>query len=211
MAEQQHHLPPTDIPASELWLKLKSAPRPSELVEFPWMKGEKVRIQVLRLDEHESCRLTALTRLKDRKFSPEEVPQEIYGDAVAVEVLWRAVVRPDPLERPDGTLDYYPIAPNSDELRRTLTADQLVTLFNLYLQVQHRLGPTEKSVSSIADLNAWVDRLVAAESEFPLASFTWPQLAELTSLLAREVSQLRASQVSQETSSQPTSESDPTS
>ena len=205
------HLPPTDIPPSELWLALTAAPRPAEVQDWPGQPGKKVRIQVLRLDEHETCRLTAAQHLKDRKFQPSELPGDVYADAVAVEVLWRALVRPDPIERPDGTSIYWPIAPNADALRKVLSADELVALFNMYLTTQHRLGPTETSVRTGPELDAWISRLAEAEDEFPLASFTWPQLAELCFLLAHRVASLSESQESLSPSSPPTSESGPVS
>lgn len=208
MSAQSQHLPPTDIPPSELWLELTAAPRPTELTDWPGKPGKKIRIQVLRLEEHEACRLVAAQRLRDKKFNPGELPGEVYADAVAVEVLWRALVRPDPIDRPDGTSVYWPIAPNADALRAVLSADELVALFNKYLTTQHRLGPTERSVATAEEIDAWVHRLAEAEDEFPLASFTWPQLAELCFLLAQRVQSLSERTESPSPSSPATSESD---
>lgn len=210
-AESPKHLPPEDVSPSELWMALTSAPRPSKVVPFPGLPQHKIRVQVLRLDEHEACRLQALHRLKEKKFNPGEVPDEVYSDSVAVEVLARALVNVDPVERPDNTVIYWPLAPSADALRRAFTADQLVSLFNLYLAVQHEFGPTERSVATKEELDAWIKRLSEAEDIVPLGSCTWPQLAELSFLLARRASQLSELLESRSTTSPRTSESDPAS
>lgn len=178
------HLPPEEIAPSALWLALTAAPRPSEVVKFPGTNID-VRYQVLTLTEHEACRFTALGRIKDKKFTPDEVPGEVYSDMVATEILARALCNVEPRTLGNGTEVFWPIALNAQHLRDKFTANQLAASFNQYLITQQKYGPSEQTVRTDEEIDAWIKRLVEGGSEFPLAAFSWPQLVELTMSLAR--------------------------
>jgi hypothetical protein len=184
--------PPKDVKPSALFLKLSESPRPSEVVPFPRRdeKGEPIghiRIQVLRMEDHEMAQIRAYNAVKpkfaDAKDMDAAAVKEIIGDAAAKELLAMACLEPEPV----GTFDppIYPrIFRNGDDVKK-LAADEVTVLFNHYITIQHKYGPFERTIESDADLNDWIKRLGEGARAFPLAQLTLPQLVELCGLLAR--------------------------
>lgn len=203
-------LPPEDVEAALLWQKLSEHPRPSDVVDFPRKDGEgrpiaKIRMQVLTLEQHDEARLRAQAHLKDeRKLKLEdfatEIAKEVIGDAVAVELLALACVSVKPIKDSDsvgGPVRYARMFRDGNQIRTSLAADEIATLFTTYLMVQRKFGPTERLVASEEDLTAWIRRLAEGGNEYPLAPLDSLQLASLTTSLAvraYSLSQILASQ-----------------
>ena len=200
--------PPENVEAALLWQKLHEHPRPSDVVDFPRKDGEgrpiaKIRMQVLTLEQHDEARLRAQTYLKDeRKLKLEEFASEIasnvVGDAVACELLALACVSVKPINGTEDKPDkrYARMFADAMQIRQSLAADEIATLFTTYLMVQRKFGPTERMIQTDADLTAWIRRLAEGGNEYPLAPLDSLQLAELsTSLAARaySLSQILAS------------------
>lgn len=194
--------PPADIPASELWRKLSEAPRPSIVIDFP-RKGPdgeplgKLRVQVLTLDQHDEARLRAHTWLKDKKKIPSEDVrgpsiQEVYGDAVARELLAMACLSVEPIAGTETSPRYARIFPTAEAIGQKLSADEVNVLFTAYTMAQHRFGPYEATIDGPDELNAWIKRLTEGASAFPLAQCSWHQLVELSMSLAERAYSLSA-------------------
>ena len=181
--------PPNDVVPSELWRKLSETPKPSEVIDFPRrdMRGrpiDRIRIQVLTMSEHDEARLRAHNWLKDRGIPTEEFDgptiREVYGDAVARELLAMACVTEDPVKgTEERSVPLYGRLFRTGKDLEILTADEVLVLFTAYEMAQHKYGPYEGSIRSDDDVNAWTKRLVEGASAFPLAQRNWHQLVEL--------------------------------
>lgn len=158
--------PPTDIPASELWLKLAQKERPSKLVDFP-RKGEdgkpvgQLRIRILTQEEKLASASAAekLVRehLKDAK-KDDLGYERAFADAFTVEVLFRACR--------DETDEKRSTFPSPKHLRQALTTEECSMLFEHYLTVSVELGPIVVNMTD-AEFESWIDRLVEGGSAFP--------------------------------------------
>lgn len=192
----QHGGPPADIPAGELFLQL-CEPKPSEVIDFPRKSPitkkpiTRVRVQVLSMREHENARITAHKKLREKyNLKADEMGdmtiREVCGDAIAREVLALACLHEKAIngtEESDTGPKYPKMFRDADHVS-DLTAHEIMVLFNAYTLVQEKYGPFENNISSPAEVDRWVKRLVEGGSEFPLLSMTWPRLVELTSSLA---------------------------
>jgi len=186
--------PPNDVEPSELWRRLNESPRPSEVIDFPRKDANgkplsRVRIQVLRMLEHDQARIRAHEWLKNKKIPAKEFEgitiREVYGDAVARELLAMACVSDEPIKgTEDSGAPKYARLFRSGEDMETLTADELVVLFTAYEMCQRKFGPYEGNIESEEELNQWVARLAEGGNRFPLAQLSWHQLVELTMLLS---------------------------
>jgi hypothetical protein len=198
--------PPKDVPASELFQKLLERPEPSVVVDFPRKNEDgkpvgQVRIRVLRMEEHDEARISAIDALKKRGVMTSDVAYEsLLGDGAARELLARACLTD---KAATGT-DDSETGPLYGRIFRTaadvnkLTADEVSVLFGYYLQVQKRFGPYEASFQDPQEVNAWVQRLVEGAAAYPLSALPSPDVQELTLCLAQ-----RASRLSEIMSSQP--------
>jgi hypothetical protein len=162
--------PPTDIPASELWLKLQEMPRPHIVVDFPrkGLDGEpicQVGMWVLTQEEQVAAAATATKSTKNllKELTLVQGEQsrgyeDVYGNEAAVEVLFRACRHPEDVKRP--------FFPNSAAVRK-LSVDEVGVLMNFYYEAQAKLGPI---VSYMTDdeYEIWVKRLAEGASTFPL-------------------------------------------
>jgi hypothetical protein len=195
--------PPEDVSASELWLKL-CEPLPSEVIDFPRKDRDgkpvgKIRIQVLTMEDHNKARLLATKSLKEsaKEFGigqpdmENEATKEVLGDMIAHELLCLACVTENSqthLET-DGQPVYARIFASPAQIRKALTADETLVLFNAYRLVQYKYGPFERTMED-GDVDAWIERLRSGGSAFPLLALPLPQLAELTYSLAEKMSML---------------------
>jgi len=185
--QKQPYLPPKDVPASELFLKLMESPAPSEIVDLPRRDKEgnpvgRIRIRVLSMLDHDRARVEAHKRVKRLGIATEdmsaELIKEVLGDAAAKEILAMACMT----EGEDGALSGR-VFRNADDVEK-LPADEVAALFNAYMIIQHKYGPLEHLISTPEELNAWIKRLgEGAASVSPLHLFTLPALAELASSL----------------------------
>lgn len=188
--------PPTDVPASELWLKLNERPQPSEVVDFPGydLNGKplgKVRIRVLLGDEQDRAKIAAHRYLTEtRKVRPDELSGEIMretlGDAVMRELLCMACTGAEPYgAQAIGRAPVYPrIFQRGEDLAKTMSNADIATLFGSYLLVQEKYGPTERSIETPEERDAWIKRLAEGASRHPLVRLPLPALHELIMSLA---------------------------
>jgi hypothetical protein len=146
--------PPKKVDASELFLKLMEAPRPSEVVDFPRLDRDgkplfQIRIQVLRMDEHDQARIIAQQKLKARRIANEDLNsaaiKEVLGDAVAKELIAMACLTVDPMEGSDPPV-YGRVFRDGEDVGK-LSADEVLVLFNAYQLVQHKYGPFERTIT----------------------------------------------------------------
>lgn len=160
-----NHAPPSDIPASALWMALASSERPSKVVDFPRfnMKGEpvgKLRVRVLTQEEQMACASAAerLTKEHLKEGKKDELGYErLFSDALCVEVLFRACRDESDVNKP--------AFPSVKQLRQ-ITTDEAAVLFQHYLTVQMELGPTRIEMSD-EEAEAWIDRVAEGGSAFP--------------------------------------------
>ncbi len=209
--------PPEDVEPTELWLKLCEA-LPSEVVDFPRKNKDgkpigKIRIQVLRMEDHNKARMRATKALKetakdsgiredfDKNEMESDAIREVLGDLIAHELLCMACFsdKESGIVDSEGNPVYAKVFATPYHIRSKLTADETLVLFNAYRLVQYKYGPLEKYVDSDEDLEAWIQRLKEGGSAFPLSVLPLPQLAELTYSLSEKISslcQILASQLS---------------
>lgn len=189
--------PPKDVPPSELFLKLMERPVPSEVLDFPAkMPGgtplPRIRILVLRMDQHDDCRIRAREYLKSkRKLTDGDLAThmggEILGDAVARELLAVAVVTEEQIGTDNlGAPVYGRVFRGAEDVNR-LTADEIVILFNAYLVVQHKWGPFEVFAGTKEEQDAWISRLQEGAAALPLLDLPLPRLVDLLSSLAGRI------------------------
>jgi len=162
--------PPTDIPPSELWLKIQEMPRPHIVVDFPRKDYEgnpicKIALWVLTQEEQVSAAASATkttkTLLKDLTLVNGEQArgyEDVYGNEAAVEVLFRACRHPEDVKRP--------FFPNTAGVRK-LSVDEVGVLMNYYYEAQAKLGPIVSYMSE-DEYEVWVKRLAEGASTFPL-------------------------------------------
>ncbi len=199
--------PSTEISAADLFLKMMEA-RPSDIIDFPRRGADgnyvaRVRIQVLRGEDHDRARMAGQAALKRKIASFGIAPlsdkdmespaiQECLGDAIAHELLAMAVRSVEPVSPETETAApvYGPIFTSGALIPQALTADEIAALYNAYLMVQHKYGPFERTIDGDADVDAWVNRLEEGAARYPLAVLPLPQLAELTCSLAERISTL---------------------
>jgi hypothetical protein len=198
--------PVSSVEPSELWLKL-SEPTPSEVVDFPRKDRAgnpigKIRIQVLKMEDHNKARLLATKALKetakksgigelDKGDLESDAVREVLGDLIAHELLCMACYGDkeiEGLEDKNGNPTYPKVFANPAAIGSVLTADETLVLFRLYQMVQYKYGPFEMTMNEPGDVDAWLQRLKEGGSAFPLAALSLPQLAELTLSLSERIS-----------------------
>lgn len=176
--------PPTDIDASELFLRLQERPKPSAVFPFPHTvadsTGKKnsigdVRIFVLDDDELTdvafAVRRWGQEKLKDGVGVIAEMDKDTLGDRRAKEILARAVHEDQVIggtEDMPGGPKYKRMFVNADSLG-ILTATELELLFGAYLVTQIQFGPTDASFQDDREVNEWVNRLKEGGGRFLLA------------------------------------------
>lgn len=194
------------------------APAPSEVFTFKrWESGptgavckeEKVRVKLLRLTETHAVLAAAQRYAKDLGEIPGE-HRDIYREAQAVELAWRALVRVDEREKPDGTRYYQPIFASSEHLRSSFSEPEIAQVLNMYEIVKSKYGEIE--AFSEEELDLWTQRLSEPLlGEYFLSRLDSNHWARLMLWSAREVKSLREEVGRPLSNLDDTSESDPTS
>jgi len=186
-------LPPKDVPASALFLKLMELPRPSEVIDFP-RKGsdgkpiDRIRIQTLTSEDQDKARAMAHAEMLRRGFSAEDIGsygiREVYSDAVAKELIAMSCLTAEGADFGDGVPKYGRVFRDGGQVSK-LAADEILTLFNAWQLLQHKYGPIEGLDQN--EVDAWIKRLVEGGSGFPLLELALPDLVELTTSLAARI------------------------
>lgn len=165
--------PPADVQASDLWTRLSQCERPTKEVDFPRKTEDgtvigKVLVRVLTEAELMSSRAAAedyaRKMLKDiggmRQGERSIGYDMIYQQALFVEVLWRACR--------DKEHHQMHACPSSKAMREWLTADEIAVLMDAYTAWQLESGPIISHMT-VAEMDAWIEKLGEAESAVPLA------------------------------------------
>ena len=186
----------TEIPPSELWVKLSSAKRAFKIVDFPRKDpatGEpigKIAIWPLTQGEIIVAQSTALAFAQDLcKKSPELASRieetSVFKNVVACEILFRCCRRVE-----DTNLPVFPTAAEVRHQQRGLTNDECGVLMNEYEFVQLELGPIAAYLSDV-EREALIKRLQEGGSALPLASLSLGQWTELTLYMASQLAKSR--------------------
>lgn len=160
--------------AGDIWGAITAVPRPHRVVDFPRKMPEgkpapRIAIQVLTQEEQMVCAAAAedfarKTLNRDKGSIPrnDEAHQgydDLYKNAGAIEVLFRACRRVDDLKMP--------AFPSTAEMRREFSTDEVGVLFDHYLTTQAELGPIVARMTK-EEVDSFVDRLMASGDRFPL-------------------------------------------
>lgn len=178
-----------EIKPAALWAAITEMPRPSRVVDFPRKNeaGEpvgQVRIRVLTQEESMMC--SAAAESFARKHI-KELPKsddmargygDIYSNAAAVEVLWRACRQVEDVNQA--------LFPTAKMIRDHLSADEVGVLFSSYLAVKAELGPVIGEMSE-DEVEGWIRRLVEGGSSYPLGSLSWEMRDQLQMLTAQRL------------------------
>ncbi len=160
--------------------------RPSEIrlvrrdtTDFP------IKFRVLTHNENEIAKMRALEHFKKKNIDIKD-DVSLYCDRVACEVLWIACREPDSVFL-EGKEIEDPFFKSTNALSEELSSDELAQFFEIYKQVQYKLGPWEKDIEP-KDLDEWINRLGtgAMESGF-LIRWDSPQLVSLVIMMAERL------------------------
>lgn len=186
--------PPTDIEPSELFQKLLNATPPSEVIDFPRRDPvtgkavDQIRIQVIGQEEMDRARIDATEKLRARGITDAQMTspaiKEVLADAVGKELIAMCCLTVKGGGDPERPL-YARIFRDANDVSK-LRPNEILVLFNAHLLVQEKYGPFESNLSK-EDVDAWVTRLGAGASEFPLLELALPQLVLLAHSLAERL------------------------
>lgn len=165
--------PPTDVAASELFLKLSSATRPGDIVDFPrkGADGEPLgQVRMVVLTERElvaaaiDAEKFAQKHLKtDMKLSDSSQGYlDVYRHESAVQILHRSC------KRVEDDMAKLPAFPSPNEIRDVLTPDEIAVLLEEYYLVQAKYGPIVARLSR-EEVEAWINKIAEGGSAYPLA------------------------------------------
>jgi len=185
--------------SDDLWGRITAVPRPHKLVDFPrrfpaGIDAPRIAIQVLTQEEQMVCAAAAedftrksfLSRDKSvqlpRDGEAHQGYDDLYRNAAAIEILFRACRNPDDLKKP--------AFPSPALMRAEFTNDETGVLMSHYHSTQSELGPIVARMTK-EEVDAFVDRLVASGDRFPLDLLS-PEV--LKSLLTSMASRLRSLQ-----------------
>jgi len=186
--------PPNDVPASELFMKLSSPIRPSEVVDFPRRDPRtrlpiaQVRIQVLNLAEYDEARIKAQYWITEKKHIDKaqlegQTIKEVLGDRVAKELISMACLSVEPIKGTEDAPKYFRHFMTADQVD-VIMADELEALWMTHQMIQRKWGPYEGNIETAEQATAWMKRLVEGGSVLPLGVLGWHHLVELTMLFA---------------------------
>lgn len=112
--------------------------------------------------------------------------EDLYRNAAAVEVLWRACRRLDDLKKP--------FFPTPHQLR-SLTVDEIGVLLQDYFVTQSELGPIIAKMSE-DDVSMWIARLKEGAAEIPFARLSLDGQIDLVNSLVRRIVSLEMGTIS---------------
>ena len=185
--------PPSDIPKSEIARRMLSVEQPYELVEYMPTAAEsyQLRIEVLTMQQLSACQRAAYEDLKAANITIATHGETVYAqelaDAKAIQVLWRAIRDPEPRTLNDGRVIYSPVFFSPEQIRESLTADQVTKLFNLYEEVRNRAGDNEYALYVEENFDAWCESIATGvmDPDLFLAQLPLPILTDLVAQLAK--------------------------
>jgi hypothetical protein len=189
--------PPDNVSGSELFLRLSGAERPHKMVPFPRRAPEGKPpfpdVAVVVLTEAELMRARAQAELfaKQQFASAPELAAQgklgyetIWNNEIMVEVLCLACRDKASRNFPNSYT-----FPSPQHARQYVTSDEFAVLFREYCAWQRESGPILSGMT-VADMDAWTDRLVEGAGSLPLSLLSSEQKDDL---LTHIVSRLRTS------------------
>lgn len=184
----------------EFFAKITQLPRPFELVECS-IRNQKFDVAIWILTQQESISAQAEALRKADKLlgklegGTKTDETEVYFLQRSAELLSKACRMPEELDKP--------FFRTSKDVLEYLTQDEIATLINQYVMVQSKLGPWISQLTE-AEMEAWIQRIIAGGKTDFLGSATPVQLIALVIYL---VNQLSKSQTSNSLSSLPQDDS----
>lgn len=175
---------------SELWLALTQIPRPHKLVDIPrCLPGTDIpvgRVAMWPLSQEEQCAVNAEADRFTKKLlqDPQKRDeanlgyQHTFSNEVAVQILHRVCRDVKDLNKP--------AFPSPKLMRQHFTADEIGVMFSEYLTVQLELGPIVAEMSE-EEMEAWVKRLAAGGSAYPLGLLSSEMQARLVLYMAHQL------------------------
>ena len=166
--------PPENIEPSALWLALTAVPRPHRVVDLPRAfpgTGKSVgQIALWPLTQEEQMICTAEADrfvkgiLKDSQKKDEANLgyAHLFANETAVQVLFRAC---RDASNPPESLKASAF-PSTKGLRHEFTADEISTLFEMYITVQLEVGPVTAFMTD-DEMEAWIRRIEEGGSALP--------------------------------------------
>lgn len=186
---------------------------PSEVFELDRIEPDgttktwQVRVCMLRLEVERQGMIAAQKYARAHGENPTE-NGDLYREEQAVEIVVRSVCHVDEETRPDGTRFYRRWFVNADQVRASLTSNELAALLNFYQVVKSKFG----HLYALDDISIeqWVSRL-GDELMGPyflsrLDSAHWGDAVLAVARWAREQAEIHGHPLP---SLQPTSASDP--
>jgi hypothetical protein len=177
----------------ELFKKLLNREQSSEVVDVR-LGGDvfRFRFRVLTYKEQEDCKTSARQRLiTEKNLKPDDfrsdsgAVKELYSDAVATEILFRALCREKMIDMPDGSKKFAAVFIDLESMVSKLTADEILVLFETYTLVQEKHGPNDYALWVSNNFDPWIDAVAQGAEYFPLAQFPLPILVETLQALAK--------------------------
>jgi len=184
------NLPPKDVAASDLFLKLTSTTRPHRITDIP-RKGPDgkpvAEVALVVLSQEEMNVAAAEAERRTRKLLGADIPkkedarvgyEDCYNNLAAVEILFRACK--DPADTSKSAFR------TPHEIQSGLTSDEVGVLFNAYLTVQRELGPIVSRMSD-DEVEAWIKVLAEGGTSAPLELLSWGALTTLVLSMAKQL------------------------
>ena len=185
-------MPPAHIAPADLFAQITAIPRPNRLVPFPKVNpatGEPFEIAMWILSQHETMQVAAEAEKTTRKLLKDNVPNkdeqakgynDLYNNASAMELLYRACRMPDDLSKP--------LFPSKHMIGEMLTTDEIAILLNHYFTLQVELGAVVGAMDE-EEMEAWITKLIAGgqSSQYFLNSFSWEAVKTLVIFMANRL------------------------
>ncbi len=185
--------PPEDVSPEDLFKYLLERPAPADVIAWPGKdRAFNVRIEVQRQEEIDNCRKRADKWAKDGGADAQAqqglLMKEILADRVACELLAVSVKYTKPIKgsEENGQIRYPRIFQSADAVRQALFSDEVTVLWDAYRLAQFKYGPTEETVTTAEERNAWVKKLAKGGDASPFLRLALPQQLAMTASLAAE-------------------------
>jgi len=181
------NLPPKDVAASSLFLKLTSVTRPHRITEIP-RKGPDGKpvgeVALVVLTQEEMNAAAAEAERRTRKLLGADIPKkeeaqagyaDVYNNLAAIEILFRACRDVDDTSKNAFRTPH--------EIQAGLTSDEVGVMFHAYLTVQQELGPIVATMTD-DEVETWITVLAEGGSADPLGLLSWGALTNLARTMA---------------------------
>ena len=183
-------LPPKDTEPSVLFAKLSATPRPHRIIELPRkdpVSGESIgRVAMVILTQNETILAGAEAEKRTRKLLGEGLPkkddaqlgyEEVYGNLVAAEILFRAC------KDADDTALQKPAFKTPHEIGKAFSNDEIGVLQHHYLTIKQEMGPIVATMTD-DEIDTWIRVLAEGSTGIPLDALSWGALTTLVRSMA---------------------------